>query len=167
MRGPLVFFAIIALGGGAALALRGSAPEPEAPVPMAVRTAADAALPTMTVYKSPTCGCCGTWIEHLRAAGFTVEVEDVDDLVAVKTRLGVPAEMGSCHTAVIGDYLVEGHVPAEDIQRLLAEAPDAAGLAVPGMPVGSPGMEVPGQTPQPYEVIAFGRDGSRSVYARH
>jgi hypothetical protein len=178
MRGPLVFFGIVAIGGGAFLALRGPAPETadpasaawaEAPAPTAAVSTAEVegGLPVMTVYRSPTCGCCGDWVEHMRAEGFTVEVENVQDLVAVKNRLGVPMPLGSCHTAVVGDYLVEGHVPADDVKRLLAEAPDAAGLAVPGMPIGSPGMEVEGTPAQPYDVLAFARDGATRVFARY
>lgn len=165
MKGPLVFLGIVALGGGAVVALRGGGDPLPSPEPIALVAAAD--LPTMTVYKSPTCGCCGDWVEHMREAGFTVEVEDVVDLTAVKARLGVPTGMASCHTAVIGDYLVEGHVPADDVRRFLAESPDAAGIAVPGMPVGSPGMEVPGQPAAAYDVMAFDRDGSARVYVRH
>jgi hypothetical protein len=171
MRGFLVFLAVVALGGGAVLVARDTSTEPPAPrsspAPAAVVTAADASLPTITVYKSPTCGCCGSWIEHLKAEGFTVEVEDVVDLAAVKTRFGIPGELESCHTGVIGDYVVEGHVPAADLKRFLAEAPAAAGLAVPGMPLGSPGMEVPGQPGQPYQVLAFARDGTTEVFAQH
>jgi hypothetical protein len=165
MKGPLVFLGIIALGAGAVLALRGGGDPTPSPDPIALVAAAD--LPTMTVYKSPTCGCCGAWVEHMREAGFTVEVEDVADLAPIKSRLGVPAGMASCHTAVIGDYVVEGHVPADDVRRFLSEATDLAGLAVPGMPAGSPGMEVPGQPAASYDVMSFGKDGSTRVYASH
>jgi hypothetical protein len=103
----------------------------------------------------------------MRAAGFTVEVEDVSDMASIKDRHGVPGELSSCHTAVIGDYLVEGHVPADDVKRLLAEAPEAAGLAAPGMPIGSPGMEVEGQPAQPFDVLTFTTDGRSQVFARH
>ena len=96
---------------------------------------------TITVYKSPSCGCCKMWIEHLESEGFTVEAFDSDDMTAIKKELSVPRQMSSCHTAKVGGYTIEGHVPAADIRRLLAEQPDADGLAVPGMPVGSPGME--------------------------
>lgn len=121
---------------------------------------------TVTVYKSPTCGCCGAWVEHLRAHGFSVIEQNRDDMSIVKSRLGVPQDLWSCHTATVGDYVVEGHVPAEDLARLLAEAPDGvAGISVPGMPAGSPGMEVEGFS-QPYTVWAFG-EGEHSEFARH
>lgn len=127
---------------------------------------ADAAQPsdvTIHVYKSPTCGCCAQWVEHLRSAGFTVAVEDREDLGAVKSMVGVPAALQSCHTATAGDYVFEGHVPADAIARFLDEAPDARGLAVPGMPVGSPGMEMDGRV-DPYDIIIFDEDGASSVY---
>lgn len=130
-------------------------------------TRPQADLPAVTVYKTPTCGCCTLWAEHMAEAGFEVEAVDVADLGAVKRRLGVPRSLGSCHTAVVGGYLVEGHVPASDVKRLLAEAPEAAGLAVPGMPIGSPGMETPGRAPERYEVALFTREGLATVFARH
>lgn len=116
------------------------------------------------VYKSPTCGCCGKWVEHLRASGFPVEAHDLADVTPVKTERGVPERLRSCHTALVSGYVIEGHVPADVIRRLLEERLDVLGLAVPGMPVGSPGME--GPNPQPYEVLAFGGDGSVEVYAK-
>ena len=122
---------------------------------------------TMTVYKTPTCGCCALWVEHLEANGFTVEVVDMPDLSPVKAQYGIPNELQSCHTGVIGDYVVEGHVPAEDVRRLLEERPDAGGLAVPGMPIGSPGMEVPDGRVDSYAVFLVGDDGGTSVFARH
>ncbi len=121
-----------------------------------------ASAPEMVVYKSPTCGCCNGWIEHMRAAGFTVRGQDVGDMETVKRREGIPLELSSCHTAVLDGYVFEGHIPASVIQRFLEEAPDLAGLTVPGMPIGSPGME--GPNPVPYEVIALGHDGSRTLY---
>lgn len=121
----------------------------------------------MTVYKSPSCECCTAWVEHLLKNGFSVTVEKQEDMNAVKKRLGVPEGMTSCHTGVIGDYVVEGHVPAEDLRRLLQERPAVHGLAVPGMPIGSPGMEVPGQKPDPYAVLTFTRDGTTRVFANH
>lgn len=123
--------------------------------------------PTMVVHKSPTCGCCLAWADQMQAAGFEVELRDVDDVAPIKQALGVPASSASCHTAEVGGYFVEGHVPADDIRRLLEERPDARGLAVPGMPVGSPGMEVPSGARQPYEVLLVRRDGSTAVFARH
>jgi len=123
--------------------------------------------PTIQVYKTATCGCCTKWIEHLEAAGFQVEAQDLPDLVALKSEKGVPSELESCHTAVVDGYVLEGHVPAGDIQRLLAERPAIAGLAVPKMPLGSPGMEHPDPSRhQPYNVMSFGTDGVR-VYASH
>jgi len=119
----------------------------------------------MTVYKSPWCGCCEAWIDHLRANGFTVAVKEQEDLDPVKRAFGVPAAMESCHTAVVDGYVIEGHVPAADIKRLLAERPQARGLAVPGMPAGSPGMEQGGQR-DPYEVILFG-GGAPQLYSRY
>lgn len=116
----------------------------------------------MTVYKSPTCGCCGAWVDHVRAAGFAVTVKDVDDLAPIKLMAGVPQPLQSCHTASIGGYVVEGHVPADVIERFLAERPQARGLAVPGMPVGSPGME--GPNPRPYQVLSFDSAGGTAVY---
>jgi hypothetical protein len=124
------------------------------------------APPLMTVYKSPTCGCCAAWVEHLEASGFRVEVVDVEDLSAVKAQYGIPDSLSSCHTGVVGEYVVEGHVPAADVQRLLRERPEAGGLAVPGMPVGSPGMESPDGRTEPYEVLLVG-EGGTSVFARH
>lgn len=117
------------------------------------------------VYKSPTCGCCGMWVEHMRAAGFAVTTRDVADLDPVRTKLGVPQNLLSCHTAVVDGYLIEGHVPAAEITRMLRERPKIAGLAVPGMVPGSPGME--GARRDPYEVLAFERGGATKVYARY
>jgi hypothetical protein len=119
------------------------------------------------VYKDPTCGCCSKWIDHLRSHGFTVRATDSATMDEIKTARGVPRQARSCHTAVVGGYVVEGHVPAADIQRLLKERPAIAGLAVPGMPIGSPGMEVPGMKAQSFDVIAFGKDGSTRVFASH
>ena len=128
---------------------------------------ADATLPRMVVHKSASCGCCGQWVDHVRAAGFAVEVRNEDNLNPIKERVGVPLGKGSCHTAEVGGYFVEGHVPAADIKRLLAQRPDAKGLILPGMPIGSPGMEVPDGTMQPYTVELVERDGSTSVFAQH
>lgn len=130
-------------------------------------TTADASAepPVVTVYKSPTCGCCSKWVDHLRAAGFTVEAVDVADLSEVKTLNGITRNLASCHTAIVDGYVVEGHVPATEVERLLEERPDVAGLAVPGMPIGSPGME--GPNPQNYEVLAFDRNGGVRVWSRH
>ena len=126
--------------------------------------AAHAAGPAVTVTKDPNCGCCVGWVEHLRQAGFTVEVRDTADLNRVKARLGVPSDLSACHTAEVSGYVIEGHVPAAALRRLLKEKPKAKGLAVAGMPVGSPGMEVPDAAPEEYDVILFGPQ--RRVYAR-
>lgn len=119
----------------------------------------------MTVYKSPTCGCCGLWVDHMKAAGFQVRVVDMDDVTEVKQASGVPMRLRTCHTAVVGDYVVEGHVPADVVQKLLRERPAAAGVAVPGMPIGSPGMEQ-GPRKDPYDVLLFDKAGKISVYAK-
>ncbi len=116
------------------------------------------------VYKSPTCGCCTKWVDHMQASGFKVSVENVVDMAAVKEQTGVPLDLSSCHTAIVGDYVIEGHVPARVVRAFLDEAPDLAGIAVPGMPIGSPGME--GPYPQAYDVIAFDKDGNRGVFER-
>lgn len=119
------------------------------------------------VYKTPTCGCCSKWIDHLRAEGFTVRAEDLPDLTALKASHAVTPALASCHTATIDGYVVEGHVPASDIRRLLSERPAIAGLAVPGMPLGSPGMEHPDPARhQAFDVLAFG-NGAPRVFARH
>jgi hypothetical protein len=119
----------------------------------------------VTVYKDPDCGCCKAWVEYMKKHGYRVDVKDTRDLAQIKTNLGVPAALGGCHTALIGGYIIEGHVPAEDIARLLKQKPKIAGLAVPGMPAGSPGME--GPPPVHYQVIAFERSGKTSVFANH
>lgn len=123
-------------------------------------------LPRMTVTRDPACGCCGGWIDHVKAAGFSVDEIQSADVAPLKTKLGVPAELSSCHTAEIGGYAIEGHVPADAIKRLLAERPQAKGLAVGGMPVGSPGMEVAGTPPETYDVIIFSAQDQR-VFARY
>ena len=120
----------------------------------------------MIVHKTPTCGCCGLWVEHMQSAGFNVEVRNADDLTRVKTQLGVPYGKGSCHTAEIDGYFIEGHVPAEDVRRLLTERPKARGLALPGMPLGSPGMEMPDGRVQPYTIELVAEDGSTSTFRR-
>lgn len=123
-------------------------------------------LPAVVVYKSPACGCCLAWADHMQRSGFPVEIHDVQDLSPIKAEAGVPAGMGSCHTALVGGYFLEGHVPADDVKRLLAEKPDALGLVVPGMPLGSPGMEQ-GERRHSYEVLLVGQGGLISVFARH
>ena len=123
--------------------------------------------PAVQVYKDPTCGCCSLWVEHLRKAGFSATVSDVEDIDAIKTKHGVPRQARSCHTAIVGGYVIEGHVPATDVQRLLKERPAVAGIGVAGMPIGSPGMEVASVKPQPYDVVAFTKAGEVTVFASH
>lgn len=122
-------------------------------------------LPEVRVFRDPNCGCCKAWVDHLRANGFRVVMTETADMSAVKKRLGVPRQLESCHTAEIGSYVVEGHVPASSIKRLLAEKPKAKGLGVPGMPLGSPGMEMDGQR-EPYDVMLFKTDGSARVFQK-
>jgi hypothetical protein len=121
----------------------------------------------MEVYKTATCGCCTKWVDHMRAAGFQVTARDVSqaELDTVKAKHGVPPAMHSCHTGLIDGYAIEGHIPAREVRRFLTERPAVAGLAVPGMPLGSPGMEVPGATPRPYAVMTFDRAGQTQVFA--
>jgi hypothetical protein len=124
------------------------------------------ALPPVHVFKSPSCDCCRLWVEHLKGAGFAVRVTEVDDTAAARQRLGMPDDFGSCHSASVGGYALEGHVPASEVKRLLALRPAAVGLAVPGMPVGSPGMEV-GTRRDPYQVFLIDRQGRSSVFASY
>jgi len=130
-------------------------------------TAPASALPQVEVFKSPSCGCCSGWVEHLRHAGFPVLVHETDELEPLRKQLGVPYGKGSCHTATVDGYVIEGHVPAADIQRLLAEHPNVRGLVLPGMPAGSPGMEVPDDHVQPYTVERIEYDGSTQPWAVH
>ncbi len=169
----------LTLALAAALALAGcqfdadaapDAPADAAPVETAsARPEPGPDAPLLTVYKSPTCGCCSMWVRHMEEAGFRVEAVDRMDMGAVKDSLGVPGDLASCHTGVVQSadgsarYVVEGHVPAEQVARLLDEKPDALGLTVPGMPVGSPGMEQ-GDLRQPYDVLIVGEGGEASVY---
>lgn len=127
--------------------------------------AAFAQSSTSEVYKNPNCSCCGKWVAHLQGAGFKVKAHDVEDVSLERKRLGMPAQFASCHTASIDGYTIEGHVPADDIRRLLKERPKALGLAVPAMPPGSPGMEAP--TPSHYETLLVQTDGNSRVFARH
>lgn len=123
-------------------------------------------FPKMTVTKDPSCGCCGAWVDHVRKAGFSVDVVESSEVNRLKVRLGVPQSLASCHTAEVGGFVIEGHVPADAIKRLLAERPQAKGLAVPGMPVGSPGMEVEGVEDDTYDVVLFGPTGQKT-FSRH
>jgi hypothetical protein len=128
-------------------------------------TSAATVLPKLVVTKDPTCGCCSGWVDHVRSQGFYVEVVETSQLNRIKARLAVPTNLYSCHTGEVGGYVVEGHVPASAIKRLVSERPQIVGVAVPGMPVGSPGMEVDGEAPEPFDVIAFGPNG-QSVFGR-
>jgi hypothetical protein len=120
---------------------------------------------SIMVYKSPTCGCCKLWVTHLERNGFPVKAEDLDSMAAIKKRHGVPDVLASCHTAIVDGYVVEGHVPADLIDRLLRERPNVVGIAVPGMPIGSPGMEVPGRPADRYQILSFDRSGATTVFA--
>jgi hypothetical protein len=141
---------------------------------MFVGGAAMAALPVLAapnwpqveVFKSPYCGCCGAWVEHMRAAGFAVNVTLVNDTTAARKRLGMPDAFGSCHTATVAGYVLEGHVPADDVKRLLVAKPVVVGLAVPGMPPGSPGMET-GQRKDPYDVLVIDKGGHAAVFSHY
>jgi hypothetical protein len=136
-----------------------------AAVPLAVQAQAK---PLVEVWKSPSCGCCKDWVAHMEANGFAVKVHDTGN-TAMRGRLGIPMALGSCHTARVAGYALEGHVPAADVKRLLAQRPQAVGLAVPGMPVGSPGMDGPeyGTRRDRYEVLLVGKDGGHSVFATY
>lgn len=164
MTRPLFAFAlgVAVLASGCSVAT-----STESSAPASTAAASSAALPLLVVHKSPTCGCCALWVEHMAEAGFRSEIRLADNIEPVKRRVGVPAGHGSCHTAEVGAYFVEGHVPAEDVQRLLRERPDALGLTVPGMPMGSPGMEVPSGEVRPYTVFLVHHDGSVSPFAEH
>jgi hypothetical protein len=133
------------------------------------RAFAQGQQPTIDVRKDAACGCCSKWVDHLRSHGFVVRATnmEIDTLNELKTTRGIPPRVRSCHTALVGSYVVEGHVPAADVKRLLKERPSIVGIAVAGMPAGSPGMEVPGGHVQPYDVLAFARDGSTRVFASH
>ena len=124
------------------------------------------AKPQMTVYKSSTCGCCSNWVEHMRKNGFEVKAIDVDDIDKVKRERGVPESAASCHTAVVNGYLVEGHVPADAVLKILKDKPAIAGIAVPGMPMGAPGMEVPSGQKDAYSIVSFDKAGKTTVYQK-
>lgn len=130
------------------------------------RQPAVSAVHEMTVYHDPQCGCCGKWVEHMEENGFLVEAVPTSDMNRIKSELGIPRELPSCHTAVVGDYVIEGHVPADDVLRLLTEQPQARGLSVPGMPMGSPGMEV-GERRAAYKVFLFDDAGNTRVFRQY
>ena len=143
----------LGLSAGAMVACTAPAPPP-------------AVAKAMKVYRSPSCGCCGGWVDHLRGAGFEVAVEMIDDVSPIAQRLGVPDALRSCHTGEIAGYFVEGHVPASDVERLLREQPVARGIAVPGMPIGSPGMEM-GERREAFQTLLVNGQGAISVFATH
>lgn len=170
MKTSMIAAALLAgILASAGLALR---PSPlhaaeRAPAPPATAAPAGKPLPEMVVHKHASCGCCAVWIEHMRQAGFRVSARNEADMSPVKQAAGVPQALGSCHTAQVGGYFVEGHVPAQDVLRLLRERPKAKGLAVPGMPMGSPGMEHPAGIVQPYAVLLMKDDGGVEEFSRH
>ena len=153
-------FARLAIAGATVLSVAGGA---AALAPLR-HAHAEAALPEMTVYKTPTCGCCSAWIDHVKEHGFAVKAKDVPDLSALKKHYGVTQQLASCHTAFVDGYVVEGHVPADVIAKLLKERPKVKGIAVPGMPMGSPGMEGPRR--DRYDVVTFDSAGKTAVYAK-
>jgi hypothetical protein len=150
------FLTAALVSAGALLARRAGATVP---------LGAGAARPPLTVYKDPSCGCCKAWIAHMEKSGFLVTAHDDADMDALKDHYGVPSGVRSCHTALVGNYVIEGHVPAADVDRLLKEQPKVAGLAVPGMVRGSPGME--GSMSKPYTVLAFQKTGATTSFASH
>jgi len=121
----------------------------------------------VTMYKDPNCGCCGDWAKHLNREGFTVIEKTSSDMGGVKSEYGVPSRLASCHTALIDGYIIEGHVPADDIKRLLKERPDVVGLTAPGMPMKSPGMQAEGLPPKNYDVLSFDKNGKTAVYTSY
>lgn len=157
-KGPVVAGVLLAIVAGTAVGVVATRDSADGPA-----EGSAVAGPLVTVYKSATCACCAEWIEHLEANGFAVEAVDTDDMTPIKVEHGITGVLASCHTAVVDGYVIEGHVPADLIQRLLSERPEVAGLAVPGMPMGSPGMEGPRK--DPYDVLIFDETGQTEVYA--
>jgi len=139
----------------------------EASAPAVAESTTAQAKPAVVMYKPPTCNCCTGWAEHLRKDGFSVDVKKYEDMDAIKTKFGVSKKLASCHTAIVDGYVIEGHVPAADVERLLKERPDIVGLTAPGMPMKSPGMQAVGQQPQGYTVLAFDKDGNTTVFHRY
>lgn len=161
LQGFVVAFAAILSGGTYAEDTATPSGRLESPVDKPT-----AAFAKGAVYKNATCGCCGAWVEHMKDNGFDLTTENIDNLQPIKEKVGVPFGMGSCHTAQIGEYFIEGHVPAAEVKRLLSEKPKAKGLTVPAMPIGSPGMES-GDRVDPYEVLLVHEDGTTSVWAKY
>jgi hypothetical protein len=162
-RSKMMSLAAAAIGLSAAVYIGNDQSQPG----LAAAAQQKPAGPLVEVFKSPTCGCCENWVAHMRANGFTVRATDVNDVTDIKKSRGVPDQVQSCHTAVVNGYVVEGHVPAADVHRMLKEKPAIVGIAVGGMPVGSPGMEYPGTKAQAYDVVAFDKGGSTRVFAKH
>ena len=167
--GLLLFLVLSAVFLLLAIALAGSSVPTSAGAASAAESLpSQTSLPTVVVYKTRQCGCCKMWADHMEEAGFKVKVKNVSNLRGTKEKYGIPPHLETCHTAVVGDYVVEGHVPASAVKRLLEERLDVAGIVVPGMPKGSPGMEqgLP-QNYDRYRVLTLGSDGSTAVYERH
>jgi hypothetical protein len=163
-----VLIAVVVLGlSDTNLAQRGPAPAAAPAAKAAAPAASQAKLPMVEVYFGSGCGCCRRWVEHMKANGFTVQTIANEKLDEFRVAQKIPRPVWGCHTAKVGNYLVEGHVSASDVKKLLNEKPAIAGLAVAGMPLGSAGMEAQGVRPQPYTVMAFGKDGKTSVYASY
>jgi len=133
---------------------------------MGAGTGTVTAAPVVEVYKSPTCGCCKDWVSHMRENGFEVNVHNTNDVAPIKREAGIPQRLSSCHTAMVDGYVVEGHVPAADVKRMLAERPTITGISAPGMPVGSPGMEM-GDRKDPYSVVTFDESGKITLFSSH
>jgi hypothetical protein len=161
------YFKMISIVGLLATVLLAGCAAPASEQAAAEQSTGEQAVREMVVYSSPTCGCCSDWVGYVEEHGYTVTVESVQDIYVVKEEHHIPRNTWSCHTALVDGYVVEGHVPIEDIERLLSERPDVAGIAVPGMPVGSPGMEVAGTEPQPFAVVTFDEAGTTEVYSTH
>jgi hypothetical protein len=143
----------------------GATESPRASTPAQSPAKPDPAV--MDVYKTPTCGCCSKWVDHMRAAKFQARVVDMpqEELDKVKAKHGLPPTLASCHTAIVGGYVIEGHIPADQVRKLLKERPKVAGIAVPGMPIGSPGMEVPGRRGMTYNVFTFDKQGKTQIFS--
>ena len=163
MKWTMTLLALVAVAVVGALYRGHAEPAFATSASLAAQPASDA--PVVTVYKNPTCACCGEWAEHLKENGFRVEMKEGADLTRVKQQLGVSMDMASCHTAEVGGYVLEGHVPADVIRQLLAEKPQIRGLAVPGMPAGVPGMPAAGPNRKPFEIFAIEQGGGTRVYA--
>ena len=157
--GVLMLVGGMAIGGSLMLSQPGSHSE-------AIADSLSPEALQVTTFRSPTCGCCGAWIDHMKAAGFEVTDKVTEDMEGVKREHNVPEDLSACHTAIVGGYVVEGHIPAADVQRLLMEKPNVVGITVPGMPLGSPGMES-GNIKEPYEVLTFDQSGQTTVFAEH